>query len=129
MDTQQAQEQVVQREARALRETLRLFEQAATDGGKEHIVPNEPLRLQGHQLERLIERPEATPEARKMLQSSVALAEQIARRLQAPPRPPLIQRILGPARPTREALADTAKLGKALQEELEQHRKVIEQLG
>jgi hypothetical protein len=123
------QEQAVKREAQTLRETLRLFQQAATDGDGIHIVPNEPLRQQGHQLDRLIERPEATPEARKTLQSSVALAEQIAQRLQAPLRPPLKQRILGPARPTRDALADTAKLGKALHEELEQHRKVIEGLG
>ena len=134
MDTHKplAREEVVEREARALREALLLFEKTTPGGAARRLVASRPLKKQASKLERLIDRPEATREAQKTLEGSVGLAEQVAQRLQAPPqaKPSFIKKLLGGSGPAPDpaALEHTAKLGKALQEELEQHRRTIENL-
>lgn len=116
------QEALVKSEAQSLRDALLLFGPAASHTRKFQFVPSEQLREQAKRLDRLIEQPTATPEARQELQSGFDLVEQVARGMQSPPTYPFVRRQSRP-------LAEAAWLGRQLEAEVLAHRETIDRLG
>ena len=116
------QEAAVKREAQSLQEALEVFGPATSHTSKFQFVPSEQVRDQVERLDRLIQQPKATPEAKRELQNGLDLVERVARGLQSPPAYPFVRRQSRP-------LAEAAKLGRQLEAEVLVRREAIDRIS